>query len=166
MSAQGAAVLPDAAAALSEEDAVALQRAFLRTLVRQLRAHDVTGFWEGKSDAALLAPYVLSRQQRRQIPTIADPDSRTVWRVEQFYAAVGLCIEQQTKIIASPILKLTREGFGRVVLIAGRLVVVNRFVRDLHRFGFDSVAALSADGETLTAEAVAMIERFPEVADL
>lgn len=166
MSANGAAVLPDTTAALSEGDAAALQGAFLRTLVRQLRAHDVTGFWEGKSDAALLAPYVLSREQRRQIPTIADPDSRTLWRVEQFYAAVGLRIEQQTKIIASPIVKLTHEGFGRVVLIAGRLVVVNRFVRDIHRFGFDSFAALAAEGEKLTAEGVAMIQRFPEVADL
>jgi probable nitrogen fixation protein len=166
MSADVAAAPPAAEPVLSEGDAAALQGPFLRTLVRQVRAHDVTGFWEGKSDAALLAPYVLSREQRRQIPTIADPDSRTVWRVEQFYAAVGLCIEQQTKIIASPLVKLTHEGFGRVVLIAGRLVVVNRFVRDIHRFGFDSLEALAADGEKLTADAVAMIERFPEVADL
>lgn len=148
----------------TEELAEILARPFMRALVRQIRAHDVTGTWESKSDAELLAPYVLSREQRRAIPIIADPDTRTVWRIEQLYAAVGLAIEQATGIIASPIVKLTHEGFGRVVLIAGRLVVVSRFMRDVHRFGFDTYTKLAQEGEKLVNEGVSSVNEHPEVA--
>lgn len=57
---------------------------FLAVLVRQMRAHDLNNVWEKKSDAELLDPFVLSREQRRRIPIIADPDRRVVWRLEQF----------------------------------------------------------------------------------
>jgi probable nitrogen fixation protein len=154
----------DLAPATADAETEALSTPFVRALVRQLRAHDTSGMWEKKPDTELLAPYVLSREQRRAIPVIADPDPKTMWRVEQFYCAVGLATEQVSGVIAAPIVKLTHEGFGRAVLIAGRLVVVNRFMRDVHRFGFDSLSKLAAEGEKLVGEAVAMIEQFPEVA--
>jgi len=57
------------------------------------------------------------------------------------------------------------EGFGRVVLIAGRLVVLSHHLRDVHRFGFASYEALADEGERLTAEAIAMIEAHRELAE-
>jgi probable nitrogen fixation protein len=136
------------------------------TLVRQIRAHDLNNVWEAKSDAELLEPYVLTREQRRKIPIIADPDRRVVWRLEQFYNAIGLAIEQRTGIIAQPMMKLSHEGYGRIILIAGRLVVLSRTLRDIHRFGYGSFEDLAADGETLVSEAAAMIEAHPDVARL
>ena len=53
-----------------------------------------------------------------------------------------------------------------MLLTAGRLVVISRTLRDVHRFGFDDLAALAAAGGKLVDEAAAMIDRFPEVADL
>jgi len=147
-----------------EADAAALQSPFVRALVRQLRAHDTNGFWERKSDSELLGGYIVTREQRRAMPAIADPDPKTLWRVEQYYAALGLAIEQATGIIAIPMLKLTHEGFGRALMVAGRLVVLSRNLRDVHRFGFESLGKLAADGEKLVAQAVAAIEEFPEVA--
>jgi probable nitrogen fixation protein len=129
-----------------------------------LRAHDITGFWKRKSDRELLAGYLVTREQRRAMPVIADLDPKLLWRVEQFHSAVGLAIEQASGIIATPIVKLTHEGFGRAVLIAGRLVVVSRILRDVHRFGFDSLSKLAGAGEKLVAEAMQWIERFPEPA--
>src|SRR5512132_3659853 len=98
-------------------------------------------------------------EQRRAMPVIADLDPKLLWRVEQFYSAVGLAIEQASGIIATPMVKLTHEGFGRAVLIAGRLVVVSRILRDVHRFGFDSLSKLAGAGEKLVAEAMQWIER-------
>jgi probable nitrogen fixation protein len=140
------------------------ESAFLRELVTQLRAQDGHGAWDGKPDAALLAPYVVTREQRRAIPIIDDPDPDILWRLELFYNAIGIALERQTGLVAAPHLKIHHEGFGRVMLSVGRLVVINRYVRDLHRFGFDSLEALAAEGERLLAEAVAMIHRFPDVA--
>ena len=142
------------------------QSPFLALLVRQMRAHDLNNVWEKKSDLELLEPFVLSREQRRRIPIIADPDRRVVWRVEQFYNAIGLSIEQQTAVMPQPMMQLSHEGYGRIVLIAGKLVILSRNVRDIHRFGFDSLADLAAEGDAMIAEALAMLERYPDVARL
>jgi probable nitrogen fixation protein len=51
-----------------------------------------------------------------------------------------------------------------MVLIAGRLIVVNKQLRDVHRFGFASIEKLAAEGQKLVDAGIGMIERFPEVA--
>jgi probable nitrogen fixation protein len=147
-------------------DAEALAKPFIRTLIMTIRAHDTFGQWEKKPDAALLADFVVDAEKRRAIPIIANPDRKVLWRVEVFYAAVGLAIERETGLIASPIMKLSHEGYGRVVLIAGRLVAVSRQLRDVHRFGFSSLADLAAEGERLAGEGAAMIRAHPTVAEL
>jgi probable nitrogen fixation protein len=137
---------------------------FLRELVKQLRAQDTHGAWEGKSDAKLLEPYVLTAEQRRALPMMGDPDPDTLWRLELFHNAIGLVIERRTGCMVSPLMKMHHEGFGRLVLTAGRLIVVNRHLRDVHRFGFPSLAKLSAAGHKLIDEGVGMIEQFRPVA--
>ena len=139
---------------------------FLTVLVRQMRAHDLNNVWEKKSDAELLDPFVLSREQRRRLPIIADPDRRVVWRLEQFYNAIGLCIEQRAGVMPHQMMQLSHEGYGRIVLIAGRLVILSRNVRDIHRFGFESLEALVGEAEGMIADALSMVERYREVAEL
>ncbi|MBI2311502.1 MAG: NifX-associated nitrogen fixation protein [Betaproteobacteria bacterium] len=138
---------------------------FLQELVKQLRAQDSYGHWEGKRDEQILEPYVVDAEKRKSIPIIDDPDPDMLWRLELFYNAVGLAIERRTGVMVAPMIKMHHEGFGRVVLIAGRLVVVNKYLRDVHRFGFDSLARLAQQGDKLVNDAVAMIERFREVAN-
>ncbi len=137
---------------------------FFRELVKQWRAQDSYGAWEKKSDMELLAPYVLDKEQRRAIPIIGDPDPEMLWRVELFYNAVGLATERASGVMVSPMMKMSHEGFGRMVLIAGRLIVVNKQLRDVHRFGFPSMEKLAEEGDKLVAGALEMIEKFPEVA--
>ncbi|MHB1281131.1 MAG: NifX-associated nitrogen fixation protein [Acidithiobacillus sp.] len=137
---------------------------FFRELVKQWRAQDSYGAWEKKSDMELLAPYVLDKEQRRAIPIIGDPDPEILWRVELFYNAVGLATERASGVMVSPMMKMSHEGFGRMVLIAGRLIVVNKQLRDVHRFGFPSMEKLAEEGDKLVAGALEMIEKFPEVA--
>jgi probable nitrogen fixation protein len=141
----------------------AIDTPFVRELVKQWRAQDSHGAWEGKDDATLLAPYIISREQRREMPIIGDPDPETLWRMELFYNAVGLAIERQTGSVATPMMKMSHEGFGRLVLTSGRLIVVNKYLRDVHRFGFESMALLAAEGGRTVAAAVEMIEAWPEV---
>jgi probable nitrogen fixation protein len=64
----------------------------------------------------------------------------------------------------SPMLKMSHEGFGRMVLIGGRLIVVNKQLRDVHRFGFDNLAKLAEEGTKFVQQGVDMINKFPEVA--
>ncbi len=137
---------------------------FTDDLIRLLRANDTFGAWERKSDEEILAPFILTKAQRREIPIIDDPDPDTLWRLELFYAAIGLGIEKRTGLIAVPMMKMSHEGFGRIILFTGRLIVLNKNLRDVHRFGFDSLEKLEEEAMKKIDEAVAMIERFPEVA--
>ncbi|MEK6747670.1 MAG: NifX-associated nitrogen fixation protein [Pseudomonadota bacterium] len=140
------------------------ESAFIKELIKQWRAQDAHGTWDNKSDADLLAPYVLTKEQRREMPIIGDPDPETLWRLEIFYNAIGLAVERATGVMVAPMMKMHHEGFGRMVLMAGRLIVVNKQLRDVHRFGFISMEKLAEEGEKLVAQGVEMIHKFPEVA--
>ncbi len=142
-----------------------LQAPIVRELVKQWRAQDTHGVWDSKSDATLLAPYILTREQRRAIPLMGDPDPETLWRLELFYNAVGLAIERATGVMVAPMMKMSHEGFGRLILTAGRLIAVNKQLRDVHRFGFDSLEALAVEGGKLVAAGVEMIQKYPELAN-
>ena len=145
-------------------DEVLLDDPFVRELVKQLRAQDTHGTWEGKSDAKLLEPYILSAEQRRAMPIMGDPDPDTLWHLDLFHNAIGLAIERATGCMVAPMTKMSHEGFGRAVLTTGRLIVVNRYLRDVHRFGFPSLAKLAAAGHKLVKEGTDLIAQYPEVA--
>ncbi|WP_159726210.1 NifX-associated nitrogen fixation protein [Methylosinus sp. Ce-a6] len=137
---------------------------FIKELIKQWRAQDTHGTWENKKDLDLIKPYIVDKEARKALPLIGDPDPEILWRVELFYNAVALSIERATGVMVQPMIKMSHEGFGRQVLIAGRLIVVNKQLRDVHRFGFDNLEKLSDEGTKLVSAGVEMIEKFPEVA--
>jgi probable nitrogen fixation protein len=144
--------------------AAPVKQGFLNELIKQWRAQDLYGSWDKKTDLDLLEPYILTAEKRRELPLMGDPDPETLWHMELFYNAVGLTIEKITGVMVAPLMKLHHEGFGRLVLTAGRLIVINKNLRDVHRFGFVSVEKLEAEGEKLVATGVEWIEKYPEVA--
>ncbi|MBB4188701.1 putative nitrogen fixation protein [Sinorhizobium terangae] len=147
-----------------DADEKALAAPFLKCLIRLIRAQDTYGMWENKSDADLLGDFIVTKEQRREIPIIGDPDADVMWRFNIFYTAVGLSIEARTHLVASPITMISHEGFGRVLLTTGRLVVFSKTVRDVHRFGFATLSKLAEAGTKLVDDAIAAIEAYPEVA--
>jgi len=134
------------------------------SLVKLMRAHDNYGVWAKKADDEILQGFVLTKEQRRAIPTIGDPDEKVLWRLEIFHTAIAYAITRQSGLDATPLIKISGEGFGRALITVGRLVVVARTLRDVHRFGFESTDALVAAGEALVAQGIDVINRFPEVA--
>jgi probable nitrogen fixation protein len=151
---------PDSAAA----DAAAFKTPFMKAIVRLFRAQDQHGAWDKKSDAEILKDFIVTKEQRREMPIIGDPDPDILWRIEMFYTAVGLATEEKTGVIAGPMMKMSHEGFGRLVLLAGNLVALSRHLRDVHRFGVDSFTKMAAEGEKYLAKTVEAIEAHPEVA--
>ncbi|MBI1174034.1 MAG: NifX-associated nitrogen fixation protein [Sideroxydans sp.] len=148
----------------AEAVAISSGEMFLNELAKQYRAQDTYGTWDGKSNDNLLDPYIIDKEKRKEIPLMGDPDPETLWRLELFYNAVGLSVERRTGIMVSPMMKMSHEGFGRMILTAGRLVVINKYLRDVHRFGFNDMEKLAEEGAKLVDSAVEMIEKFPEVA--
>lgn len=148
----------------AQSDADALATPFVRALISLIRAQDRFGTWESKDDQRLLADYIIDKEKRKLIPIVGDPDPDQLSRLEWFYGAIGLQVESRTGVMASPIMQMSHEGFGRMVVTAGRLVVINRHLRDVHRFGFASLAKLAAEGAKVVDDAVSWIEKHPDVA--
>lgn len=136
---------------------------FLQELVLQFRAQAGDAAWDGRSDWELLAPLILPRG-RKGIAASEEPDPDVFWRIELFYNAVGRAIETRTGAKCTLMMKMHHEGFGRLVLLAGRLVVVNKVLRDVRRFGYESLDKLNEAGERLVNAALEMIDRFPDAA--
>ncbi len=156
--------MTDTATVEAPSDEALLKDGFIGELIKQIRAQDTHGTWEGKSDAQLLEPFILTAEQRKALPMMGDPDPETLWRLDLFHNAVGLCIERATGCMVSPMTKMSHEGFGRTVLTTGRLIVVNRYLRDVHRFGYASLAKLAEAGNKLVTEGVQMVNNYKEVA--
>ena len=154
--------MADAAVALETKPTT--EAPFVKELIKVWRAQDTHGAWDGKRDLDLIEPYIVDKEKRRALPIVGDPDPETIWRLELFFNAIALSIERATGVMVSPMLKMHHEGFGRMVLIGGRLIVVNKQLRDVHRFGFDSFEKLGEEGEKYIKAGVEMIEKFPEVA--
>lgn len=152
-------------AANIEQSDGALSAPFVRELAKLWRAQDTHGSWENISDIALLGPYIVNSEKRRELPIVGDPDPDTIWRLELFFQAVALSIEKATGVMIQPMLKMNHEGFGRMVLIGGRLVVVNKQLRDVHRFGFESLGKLASEGDKYVRDGVKMIRKCPSAAN-
>ena len=148
----------------AERGGAMVESPFLSQLAAVIRAEDSYGQWDDKTDADIMAEFIVTREERREIPIIGDPDPDVMWRVTKFYDAVGLLIEKRTGCMASQMQKMSHEGFGRIVLLAGKLVVVSKHLRDIHRFGFLSWEALAEAGEQMVAKAVETIEAYPDAA--
>ncbi len=140
------------------------QTPFIRNLLAQIRAHDSYGIWENRPDPKLLRAYVLTKEERQEIPVIGDPDPKLLWRMDLLYKAVAMTLEQEIGLVASPLMKVSSEGFGRVVFTVGRLVAIDLTVRDVHRFGFADFEALAEYGAKLVVDGAATVERFPKTA--
>ena len=112
----------ETAVALVQEDDSALQHPFVKQMVVQLRAMDSYGTYDTWSDAKILDPLVLTKERRRQIPVVGDPDEITLSRVKAFYNAIAQLVEKETGLMAVPVINLTHEGFGRSLILVGKLV--------------------------------------------
>ncbi len=163
--------MSEALATLNEEtliadDAAALQNPFVRQMTVQLRAMDSYGTYDTWSDARVLDPLVLTKERRRQIPVVGDPDETTLSRVKAYYNAIAQMVERETGLLAVPVINITHEGFGRALILVGKLVALDKTLRDVHRFGFDSLEKMVEESEKLLGKAVALVNAHRVVAEL
>ncbi len=137
---------------------------FLSDLVSQLRGGDTFGRLDRLSDEALLRPFLLTRDQQREIPVACGVEAATEGRIRAFFQAVAVGIEKATGAFTTTVVDLSHEGFGRVIVFAGRLVVLSEVLRDAQRFGFPSAERLAGQGERLVTAGLKVFGTYPEVA--
>ena len=154
------------AALVSDEHDPILETDFVKEMVRQMRAVDTYGTYDNWPAEKVLEPFVLTKEKKREIPVVGDPDEITMSRVKAFYNAISALIEKECGLMAVPMLNLTHEGFGRALITVGKLVVMDRTLRDVHRFGFASLSKMKDEADKLLSVALEIIGQHPKVAGL
>ncbi len=139
---------------------------FIQEMVKQMRAVDSYGTYDGWPAERILAPYVLTKEQKRAIPVIGDPDEILLSRIKCFYNAIASLIEKECGQMAVPMINITHEGFGRAVINVGKLVVMDKTLRDVHRYGYESLSKMKDEADKLLAVALEIVGKYPEVAGM
>lgn len=139
---------------------------FIQEMVKQMRAIDSYGTYDGWPVDRILAPYVVTKEQRREMPVIGDPDEILLSRIKAFYNAIASLIEKECGLMAVPMINITHEGFGRAVITVGKLVVMDKTLRDVHRYGYESLSKMKDEADKLLSVALGMVGKYPEVAGL
>ena len=154
------------AAMVVEENDELLETEFMKEMVKQMRALDMYGSYEGWSAAKILDPFVMTKERKADIPIIGDPDDIVMARVKAFYNAISTLTEKECGHMAIPMVNLSHEGFGRAIITVGKLVVMDKTLRDVHRFGFKSLSAMKDEADKLLSVALEIVGKYPEAAGM
>ena len=157
--------MSEAVLAITDDDPV-LETDFAKEMVRQMRSVDTYGTYDTWPVGKILDPFVLTKEKKKEIPVVGDPDEITLSRVKAFYNAISAMIEKECGLMAVPMLKLTHEGFGRAIITVGKLVVMDKTLRDVHRFGFPTLSKMKDEADKLLSVALEIIGRYPKVAGM
>jgi probable nitrogen fixation protein len=157
--------MSEAALVIDNDDPV-LETDFAKEMVRQMRAVDTYGTYDDWPVEKILDPFVLTKEKKREIPVVGDPDEITMARVKAFYNAISALIEKECGLMAVPMINLTHEGFGRALITVGKLVVMDKTLRDVHRFGFPTLSKMKDEGDKLLSVALEIIGKHPDVAGM
>lgn len=152
------------AAAVIDADMIP-QTTFIKQMVTQMRAMDSYGTYDTWTDDKVLDPLVLTKERRREIPVVGDPDEIVIARVKAYYNAIAVCIEKECGLMAVPMINLTHEGFGRAIILVGKLVAVDKTLRDVHRFGFPSLEKMDEDASKIIERGASIISKYREAAE-
>ncbi len=153
------------AEAVTKRDPI-LDTDFIKEMARQMRALDTYGVYNGCSVEQILDPFIMTKEKKAEIPLVGDPDEETLARVKALYNAISVLIEKECKLMAVPLVHLTHEGFGRALITVGKLVVIDKTLRDVHRFGFPSLSKMKDEADKLLGVALERVGMYPEVAGL
>ena len=113
------------------------------------------------SDEEILAKkYVKTKEDLREIPIIADIDEMLIGEIKMIFKAVALQFERQTGVMCNVVMEMSHEGFGRCIVIADRIVLVDKYFKDAHRFSFRTLEKLYEEGEKYLNDAFKIYEKF------
>ena len=143
-----------------------LKSPFVIEMLRQMRAIDAYGVWDKAGEHEIIDPFIMTKERKRNVPIIGDPDEEIMARIKAWYNALSASIEAETGLMAVPIVNITHEGFGRAIIAVGKLIVADKNLRDVHRFGFKSLEAMQDEATKIIEKASSLVEAHRDVAKL
>ena len=77
-----------------------LEGPVMTEMVRQMRGVDTWGLYDAAAANEILDPFVMTKERKREIPVVGDPDEFTLARIKAYYNALSALIEQRTGLMA------------------------------------------------------------------
>jgi probable nitrogen fixation protein len=126
-----------------------------------VRAQDKYDVWARKSDEELLTKkYIKTKEDLKKIPLIADISDVQISDIRLIFQALSLAFEEKTGEMGTVVMEMNHEGFGRAIVLAERIVIVNKFFKEAHRFGYRSIEDLANDGSKMLQNAIEVYKTF------
>ncbi len=157
--------MTEVAVAVAEDDPI-LESEFMKEIVKQMQALDTCGSYDEWPVARILAPFVLTGERKQDVSATDDPDEIIVLRVKAFYNAIASLIEKECGLKAVLMVAPIHEGSGRAVITTGKLVVMDKTLGNVHRFGFPSLSKMKDEADKLLSVALEIIGKYPGAAGM
>ncbi len=146
------------AAIVIRDDDPILETDFMKEIDKQIQMLNSRGGDGDWSVSSILSPFLSAGEGAL--------DETVLPRLDAFYNAIASLIERECGLTAKPIIDLGHEGQGRAVITAGKLVVMDRVLRDVRRFGFPSLSKMKDEADKILSVALEIIGKNPEVAGM
>ena len=146
------------AAIVIRDDDPILESDFMKEIDKQIQILNSRGGDGEWSVTAILSPFLSTGE--------GSLDESVSSRLGAFHNAIASMIEMECGLTAKPIIELDHEGQGRVVITTGKLVVMDRVLQDVRRFGFPSLSKMKDEADKILSVALEIIGKYPEVAGM
>lgn len=140
---------------------------FLDSLDKVVQGNDALGLYRNLDVAQRLEQmFLVTPEEKQQTEACGLIDPKVKEKIELFFQAVTYAIEQKSGKLVSSIVELNSEGFGRVILYSGRLILVNKSIRGIQKFTFTELKQLDKAGTQYISNALSWLEKYPEIINL
>lgn len=143
------------------------QSLFVKTLAQVIQSNDFTGAYRNLSTQEKVEKaFILSPEEKEKLAECGLIPEKLREQISLFFQAVAFAVEQKCGIMASSIVELNGEGFGRGMVYCGRLIALNKSIRGSQQFIFQNLEKLSKEGEAYIDEALSWVQKYQEIANL
>ncbi len=141
-----------------------LETEFMQAMAAQIRASAFCTH-EGLSGEALYAPWLNTTKNESLMPcAVADPMAGE--KIGVFFRALAQLIERECGHLANSAVSVSPQGFARALITVGKLVVVDKSIREACAFGFASLEKMQLEADKLESVATTLIGEYPQIAGL
>lgn len=141
----------------------------LKEIVNQIRAYDTYRTWEKKSDHDILNHLFLTKPEKQASLSLmghCEVDPKALLKLHAYFKAIGVLIEKSSGLLTSVVINLDEEGNGIVLIYSGRLILVNKSIRDANKFRFKSLDEMALQAQKFIDKALELVEKYSEVANI
>lgn len=142
-----------------------LESTFLKNLNQVIQSNDFTGAYRNLTVQQIIeSAFMMSAEEKEKIAECGIIPQKLKEQISFLFQAVAFSVEQKTGIMASSIVELNEEGFGRGMVYCGKLIALNKSVRGSQQFIFQNLEKLDKVGRLFIEEAVMWVGKYKEIA--